>query len=47
MTPEVVKGISDRYIELYEAVTGETFCREEHDDLAERIEKNVNAYLAQ
>ena len=47
MTPEIVKGISDRYIELYEAVTGETFCREEHDDLAERIEKNVNAYLAQ
>ena len=47
MTPEIVKGISDRYIELYEAVTGETFCREEHEDLAERIEKNVNAYLAQ
>ena len=47
MTPEIVKGISDRYIELYEAVTGETFCREEHDDLAERIETNVNAYLAQ
>ena len=47
MTPEIVKGISDRYIELYEAVTGETFYREEHDDLAERIEKNVNAYLAQ
>ena len=47
MTPEIVKGISDRYIELYEAVTGETFCREEHDDIAERIEKNVNAYLAQ
>ena len=47
MTPEIVKGISDRYIELYEAVTGETFCREEHDDLAERIEKNVNASLAQ
>ncbi len=47
MTPEIVKGISDRYMELYEAVTGETFCREEHDDLTERIEKNVNAYLAQ
>ena len=47
MTPEIVKGISDRYIELYEAVTGEKFCREEHDDLAARIEKNVNACLAQ
>ena len=47
MTPEIVRGISDRYIELYEAVTGEKFCREEHDDLAARIEKNVNAYLAQ
>ena len=47
MTPEIVRGISDRYIELYEAVTVEKFCREEHYDLAARIEKNVNAYLAQ
>ena len=46
MTPEIVKGISDRYIELYEAVTGETFNREETEDINARIEKNVNAYLA-
>lgn len=45
MTPEIVKGISDRYIELYEAVTGETFNREADDDLLARIEKNVSAYL--
>ena len=45
MTPEIVKGISDRYIELYEAVTGEAFNREADEDLLARIEKNVSAYL--
>ena len=45
MTHEIVKGISDRYIELYEAVTGETFNREADEDLLARIEKNVCAYL--
>ncbi|RYZ55056.1 MAG: phosphoribosylaminoimidazolesuccinocarboxamide synthase [Sphingobacteriales bacterium] len=29
MTDEVIKGISDRYVELYEQVTGEPFKREE------------------
>ena len=45
MTPEIVRGISERYIELYEHLTGETFQREDDTDLAARIEKNVNAYL--
>ena len=47
MTPEVVKSISDRYIELYEHITGSTFVPAEADDVLGRIEKNVNAYLAQ
>lgn len=46
MTPEIVNGISERYIELYEAVTGEEFRPGEDGDIAARIERNVNAYLA-
>lgn len=46
MTPEIVNGISERYIELYEAVTGEKFRPGEDGDIAARIERNVNAYLA-
>ena len=32
MTDEVVKGISDRYIELYEQVTGKTFTKEDYSE---------------
>ena len=46
MTPEIVAGISERYIELYEHITGETFVREEGQNIAERIERNVNNYLS-
>ena len=45
MTEEIVAGISDRYIELYENITGEKFVKHEHENLAERIENNVKAYL--
>jgi phosphoribosylaminoimidazole-succinocarboxamide synthase len=45
MTDEIVEGISARYIELYEHITGETFKREEGEDLHSRIEKNVCEYL--
>ena len=45
MTEEVVAGITERYNELYEAVTGEKFVREESDDIEARIEKNVAEYL--
>ena len=45
MTPEVVAGITERYIELYEAVTGEKFVRAEDGDIEARIEKNVSEYL--
>ncbi|MBQ8226284.1 MAG: phosphoribosylaminoimidazolesuccinocarboxamide synthase [Bacteroidaceae bacterium] len=46
MTDEIVEGISARYIELYEHITGETFNKEADEDLAARIERNVSAYLA-
>ena len=45
MTPEIVEGISNRYIELFEHITGETFVKGETDNLLNRIEKNVTEYL--
>lgn len=45
MTPAVVQSITDRYVELYEGITGDTFVKEETCDLATRIENNINAYL--
>ena len=45
MTDEIVAMISDRYIELYEHITGEKFNKEDNVDLAKRIEKNVTEYL--
>lgn len=45
MTPEVVKGITDRYIELYESITGHKFVKGENTDILKRIENNVNACL--
>ena len=39
MTPEVVSGITDRYIELYEHITGDRFVRSEYSETS--IEKNI------
>lgn len=46
MTDEIVKSISERYIELYENIVGEKFQKEtDMSALNARIEKNVLAYL--
>ena len=46
MTDEIVNSISDRYIELYEHITGERFQKaDDCADVAARIEKNVTDYL--
>lgn len=45
MTDEYCQSVSDRYIELYEHITGLNFQKEEHTDIAARIEKNVTEYL--
>lgn len=46
MTDEVVAGITDRYVELYECITGERLVIEAStEDLTARIENNVNNYL--
>ena len=46
MTDEVVQHISERYIELYEQITGEKFVREEISDVLARVERNVAACCA-
>lgn len=45
MTPAIVESISNRYIELYEQITGEPFVKASTDDLLGRIEQNVTEYL--
>ena len=48
ITDEYAEEVSNRYIELYEHITGETFNKAADEaDLAARIEKNVTEYLAQ
>ncbi len=47
MTDEVVHNISSRYIELFEQITGEKFIPSAAENIAERIEKNVNDFLKQ
>ena len=41
MTPAIVEGITNRYIELYEHITGEVFVKDQNEDLLARIEKNI------
>lgn len=45
MTPQVVAGITDRYVELYENITGQKFEKAENSNVQKRIEDNVNAFL--
>ncbi|HRZ97952.1 MAG TPA: phosphoribosylaminoimidazolesuccinocarboxamide synthase [Paludibacter sp.] len=45
MTPEIVAGISERYIELFENISGEAFNKADIADITARIEKNVVDYL--
>lgn len=45
MTKEIVDSISERYIELYEHITGERFVKEDTSSLLNRIDTNVTEYL--
>lgn len=45
MTPAVVEGITERYIELYEKITGNKFVKGEGTNVLKRIEDNVTACL--
>jgi phosphoribosylaminoimidazole-succinocarboxamide synthase len=46
MSDEFVEMVSERYIELFEKVTGEKFNRVPTEGVLDRIEKNINNYLA-
>jgi phosphoribosylaminoimidazole-succinocarboxamide synthase len=45
MTPDFVKSISDRYIELYEQITGDKFIKHDHSNALKRVENNINEAL--
>ena len=45
MTEEKVKSISDRYIELYEKITGETFVKPENVNILDRVETAIKNAL--
>lgn len=42
MTAERIASISDRYIELYEQITGENFVKNQTENIAGRIQENIN-----
>ena len=45
MSDDYIESVSERYIELYENITGETFVKADVSNIQERIERNVLAYL--
>ncbi len=46
MSEEYITSVSDRYIELYENITGEKFVKANIENIEKRIEKNVKRYLS-
>ncbi|MFI3267912.1 MAG: phosphoribosylaminoimidazolesuccinocarboxamide synthase [Rikenellaceae bacterium] len=46
MSEEFVNSVSERYIELYEHITGDKFVKEDSENIAERIENSVKNMLA-
>ncbi|MET3127500.1 phosphoribosylaminoimidazole-succinocarboxamide synthase [Arcicella rosea] len=45
MTDEWVNQVSERYIELFEQVTGKKFVKDNSENILARVEENVNSYL--
>ena len=45
MNDEIIGFISDRYIELYENITGKTFVKADYSDIEGRIKRNVMGYF--
>ena len=45
MSHEYIETVSDRYVELYENITGEAFVKADVSDIQTRIETNVLRYL--
>ena len=47
MDDAYIQSVSDRYIELYETISGEKFIKADLSQIETRIEKNVTAFLEQ
>jgi len=45
MSEEFVNSVSDRYIELFENISGEQFVKADVSDVLNRVENNINTYL--
>ena len=46
MSEEFCQSVSERYIELYEHITGQTFVKEDVSNLLNRVEENITHYLS-
>ncbi|MEN8666504.1 MAG: phosphoribosylaminoimidazolesuccinocarboxamide synthase [Flavobacteriaceae bacterium] len=46
MSDEYIATVSERYIELYENITGEAFVKAPLEDIVQRIEQNVLSFLS-
>jgi phosphoribosylaminoimidazole-succinocarboxamide synthase len=45
MDEAFVQSVSERYIELYESITGDKFVKSDLDNIQDRIEENINTFL--
>jgi len=45
MSDQYIKSVSDRYIELYEKITGDNFVKADSTNIPQRIKENVLNYL--
>ena len=45
MPDDFVQVVTDRYIELYEVITGNKFHKSDTSNITERIQKNLDAYI--
>ena len=46
MDTAFIDSVSERYIELYEQITGDAFVKADVTDVLNRVEQNINKYLA-
>jgi len=47
MSEEFVNQVSDRYIDLYEMITGDNFIKSDVSDVIKRVEKNINKAITE
>ena len=46
MSDDLVDSVSERYIELFEHISGQQFFKEKVDDVISRVESNILNYLS-